>query len=92
VRASFRDSSSAPTPITPGVPYEYRIAVWPTSYEFSAGDPIRVEISSCNYPQFAPNPNTGEPFGQSAVTRPADQMILHDAAQPSSVTLPVIPG
>jgi putative CocE/NonD family hydrolase len=92
VRASFRDSSSAPTPITPGVPYEYRIAVWPTSYEFSAGDRIRVEISSSDYPQFAPNPNTGEPFGQSAVTRPADQTILHDAAHPSSVTLPVIPG
>jgi putative CocE/NonD family hydrolase len=92
VRASFRDSLSAPTPITPGVPYQYTIAVWPTSYQFSAGDRIRVEISSSDYPQFAPNPNTGEPFGQSAVTRPADQTILHDAAHPSSVTLPVIPA
>jgi putative CocE/NonD family hydrolase len=92
VRAAFRDSSSAPTPITPGVPYEYRIAVWPTSYEFSAGDRIRIEISSSDYPQFAPNPNTGEPFGQSAATRPADKTVLHDAADPSSVALPVIPG
>jgi len=91
VRASFRQSLSAPTPITPGVPYEYRIAVWPTSYEFSAGDRIRVEISSSDYPQFAPNPNTGEPFGRSATTRPAEQTILHDAEHPSSVTLPVIP-
>ena len=92
VRASFRDSLSAPSPITPGVPYKYTIAVWPTSYEFSAGDRIRVEVSSSDYPQFAPNPNTGEPFGQNAATRPADQAILHDAAHPSSVTLPVIPA
>jgi len=92
VRASLRASLSAPTPIAPGVPYRYTIAVWPTSYELSAGDRIRVEISSSDYPQFAPNPNTGEPFGQSANTHPADQTVLHDAAHPSSVTLPVIPA
>jgi putative CocE/NonD family hydrolase len=92
VRASRRASLSAPTPIAPGVPYRYTIAVWPTSYELSAGDRIRVEISSSDYPQFAPNPNTGEPFGQSAITHPADQTVLHDAAHPSSVTLPVIPA
>jgi putative CocE/NonD family hydrolase len=92
IRASFRDSLSSPTPITPGVPYKYTIAVWPTSYQFAAGDRIRIEISSSDYPQFAPNPNTGEPFGQSTLTRSADQTILHDAAHPSSVTLPVIPA
>ena len=50
-----------------------------------------MEISSSDYPQFAPNPNTGVPFGQDTVTRSATQTILHDAAHPSSVTLPVIP-
>jgi uncharacterized protein len=92
VRASFRDSLSTPTPITPGVPYQYTISVWPTSYEFAKGDRIRVEISSSDYPQFAPNPNTGEPFGQSAATAVATQTILHDVAHPSSVTVPVIPA
>ncbi len=91
IRTSFRDSLSHPTPTTPGQPYRYQIAVWPTSYEFRAGDRIRVEISSSDYPQFAPNPNTGVPFGQDTVTRSATQTILHDAAHPSSVTLPVIP-
>jgi predicted acyl esterase len=51
-----------------------------------------LEISSSDYPQFAPNPNTGEPFGQSTDTVVATQTILHDAAHPSSVTLPVIPS
>ena len=71
---------------------QYQIQIWPTSYEFRAGDRIRLEISSSDYPQFAPNPNTGEPFGQSANTVVATQTILHDAAHPSSITLPVIPG
>jgi putative CocE/NonD family hydrolase len=92
VRTSFRDSLSEPHPATPGQPDEYTIAIWPTSYLFKVGDRIRVEISSSDYPQFAPNPNTGEPFGQSAASQPATQTILHDAAHPSSVLLPVIPA
>lgn len=85
VRTSYRGSPS------PTQPTAYRIDVWPTSYLYRAGDRIRVEISSSDYPQFAPNPNTGEPFGQSAASVVATQTILHDAAHPSSVTLPVIP-
>jgi len=92
LRTAFRDSLSTPTPIEPGRPYRYTIAVWPTSYLFSAGDRIRVEISSSDYPQFAPNPNTGSPFGRDAATRTAVQTVLHDAAHPSSIVIPVIPG
>ncbi|MGH3643309.1 MAG: CocE/NonD family hydrolase [Mycobacterium sp.] len=92
LRTSFRDSLSNPTPVPPNQPIAYQIQIWPTSYEYRAGDRIRLEVSSSDYPQFAPNPNTGEPFGQSAVTVIATQTILHDAAHPSSVTLPVIPA
>jgi putative CocE/NonD family hydrolase len=92
LRTSFRDSLSNPSPSTPNQPIAYRIQIWPTSYEYRAGDRIRLEISSSDYPQFAPNPNTGEPFGQSANTVVATQTILHDAAHPSSITLPVIPA
>jgi putative CocE/NonD family hydrolase len=92
LRTSFRESLSDPTPTVPGKPYEYQIHVWPTSYEFRAGDIIRLEISSSDYPQFAPNPNTGAPFGTDAATRVATQTILHDAQHPSAVILPVIPG
>lgn len=91
LRTSFRDSLSNPTPVPPNQPTRYRIQIWPTSYQYRAGDRIRLEISSSDYPQFAPNPNTGEPFGQSADTVVATQTILHDAAHPSSITLPVIP-
>ena len=92
IRTPFRDSLSDPRTAVPGQPYEYRIDIWPTSYEFRTGDRIRVEVSSGDYPQFAPNPNTGEPFGQSAKAQPATQTVLHDAAHPSEITLPVIPA
>jgi putative CocE/NonD family hydrolase len=92
IRTSFRDGLSDPRPAIPGRPYEYRIQIWPTSYQFRTGDRIRVEISSSDYPQFAPNPNTGAPFGQGATTQLATQTILHDAAHPSKLTVPVIPA
>ena len=92
LRTSFRDSLSDPRPGVPDQPYEYHIAIWPTSYLFRTGDRIRLEISSSDYPQFAPNPNTGDRFGQSAATLPATQTILHDAAHPSAVVIPVVPA
>ncbi|MGA0601354.1 CocE/NonD family hydrolase [Caulobacter sp. KR2-114] len=91
-RASFRDSLSHPTPIVPGQVYRYRINVWPTSNLFAAGHRIRLEISSSDFPQFAPNPNTGEPFGATSTQAVAVQTILHDIDHPSAVILPVIPA
>jgi hypothetical protein len=90
-RASYRVSQTHPTPVTPGKVYAYKINVWPTSNLFLKGHRIRLEISSSDYPQFAPNPNTGAPLGTTATSRPATQTILHDAAYPSAVILPVIP-
>ena len=91
LRTVFRNSLEHPEPGLPNTPYKYRIAIWPTSYLYSAGDRIRLEISSSDYPQFAPNPNTGDAFGVSAAKRTAEQSILHDGAHPSALILPVIP-
>lgn len=90
-RASFRDSSSAPTPIEPGKVYRYTITVWPTSNLFRAGHRIRLEISSSDFPQFDPNPNTGSWLGDSTTTQVAHQTVLHDAQHPSALVLPLIP-
>jgi uncharacterized protein len=91
-RASFRDSLSHPTAVVPGQIYSYRVHVWPTSNLFQAGHRIRLEISSSDFPQFAPNPNTGAPFGTSARWQVAQQTVLHDAAHASAIILPVIPA
>ncbi|WP_308720337.1 CocE/NonD family hydrolase [Komagataeibacter xylinus] len=89
--ARFRNSLSTPELITPGQVYEYRIKVWPTSNLFLKGHRIRLEISSSDYPQFAPNPNTGEKFGASDRMEVATQTIWHDSKHPSSLILPIIP-
>jgi putative CocE/NonD family hydrolase len=91
IRAAFRDSLSDPTPLVPGQPYRFTIKIWPTSYQFKAGDRIRIAVTSSDYPQYAPNPNTGDRFGDNARTAPATQTIYKDAAHPSSVSLPFIP-
>jgi putative CocE/NonD family hydrolase len=91
LRASFRESSTHPTPIVPGQIYRYEIAVWPTSNLFKTGHRIRLEISSSDFPQFAPDPNTGGSLSDSSAMRPATQTILHDPEHPSILILPVIP-
>ena len=90
--ATFRDSLEHPTPIEPGRVYEYTISLWETSRLFKAGHRIRVEVSSSNFPRYARNQNTGEPFGTSAETKIAEQTIHHDAERPSRLILPIIPA
>jgi predicted acyl esterase len=58
---------------------------------FRAGHRIRLEISSSNFPRFDRNLNTGESAATSAKWATATNTILHDAAHPSALVLPVVP-
>ncbi|HEU5088458.1 MAG TPA: CocE/NonD family hydrolase, partial [Roseiflexaceae bacterium] len=89
VRARFRDGPSAKL-LEPGYPYEYHIDLWSTAYVFKAGNRIRVDIASANFPRWDRNLNTAEPHDVEGM-RPAQQTILHDQVHPSRITLPVIP-
>ncbi|HXZ88251.1 MAG TPA: CocE/NonD family hydrolase, partial [Candidatus Binataceae bacterium] len=91
VRARFRESLSAPSPITPGKVYEYNVDLWATSHVFKAGHRIRLEVSSSNFPHFDRNPNTGHTFGTDKDVAIARQTVFHDAARRSRLVLPVIP-
>jgi putative CocE/NonD family hydrolase len=91
LRASFRESDTEPTPIEPGRIYQYDIDLWATSYVVQPGHQIRVEISSSNFPRFARNLNTGNPFGISDEIAVATQTIYHSTDYPSHISLPVIP-
>ena len=91
VRARYRTSARRPALITPGQVYEYKIDLWATSHVFQAGHRLRVEISSSNFPRFDRNPNTGAPLGEDDRLETAQQTVLHTAAQPSHILLPVIP-
>src|SRR5581483_9931018 len=91
VRARFRDSLSAPAPITPDRVYEYRIDLWATSHLFRAGHRLRLEVSSSNFPRYDRNPNTGHDLFADSELRTARQSVFHDSRYPSRLVLPVIP-
>jgi putative CocE/NonD family hydrolase len=91
VRARFRAGMHHPSPITPGQIYPYRLDCWNTAQTFKAGHRICVQISSCAFPRFDRNLNTGAPLGLTDEFASAEQRIYHDAAHPSALVLPVIP-
>lgn len=92
LRARFREGIDAPeAPIEPGRAYAYQIDLWATSNLFRAGHRIRLDVTSSNFPRWDRNPNTGAPLGEGAEMVPATQTILHDAAHPSHVLLPIVP-
>lgn len=91
VRTRFRESLSKPTPITPGKAYEYGIDLWSASHVFKKGHRIRLEVTSSNFPRYDRNPNTGHDFGIDTEFAAARQTVLHSAASPSHVLLPIIP-
>jgi uncharacterized protein len=92
VRARYRNGSkSQPDFIAPGRPYQYTLTLGDTATVIKPGHRIRLEISSSNFPHYERNLNTGlsnEDTNQMAV---AHQTILHDAAHPSYLQIPVAP-
>jgi predicted acyl esterase len=48
---------------------------------------VRDEISSSNLNRFAPNPNTGEPFGTAHDPITAQQQVFHTPEYPTQNTL-----
>ena len=90
VRARYRDSLTAPTPLEPGRPYELEITLYPTALVFSAGHRIRLDVSSSNFPRFDVNPNTGEPLNANTGWRVATNTVFHDAGHPSRIILPAV--
>ena len=92
LRARYREGKAAAKLLTPGEPTEITIDLGATSNLFRAGHRIRLEVSSSNFPRFDRNPNTGGVFGEDREVRRAAQSILHDAAHPSRLILPIVPA
>src|SRR5262249_46251525 len=81
-RASYRDSLTDPTPLTPGEVYRFVVELWPVHHAFLPGHRIRLTITSSDFPWFARNLNR---FGQlrfQADSRVATNS-LHHACVPA---------
>jgi hypothetical protein len=91
LRARYRNSTTAASPITPGQVYEYKVDLWSTSNVFLKGHRIRLEVSSSNFPRFDRNLNTGKDSATDAEIVDATNTVLHDKEHPSALILPVVP-
>jgi len=71
---------------------EYTITIGVCCHSFAAGHRIRIQVTSSNFPGIDRNPNTGGPLGMENAFEwvPASQTILHDAARPSCIILPIV--
>ena len=58
---------------------------------FKTGHRIRLDVTSSSFPRFSRNLNTGEDVGTGTRMEVARQTVLHTAAYPSHLLLPVIP-
>lgn len=92
VRARYRDSTSDPTLLKPGELVEYQIRLGPVGWRIQAGQQLRVDISSSDFPQWDRNLNTGGLPGQEGLAAAvvATQVVVHNQAHPSRITLPVV--
>ena len=91
VRARFRNGFDKPSLLTPGEIYRYDIDLWFTALVIPAGHRIRVAVASAAFPKYDRNLNTGGDNERDTKYVVAQQRILHDAAHPSRVRLPIIP-
>ena len=91
VRARFRRGMEREVPLVPGRIERYDIDLWFTSLVFPAGHRLRVSIASALFPKYDRNLNTGGNNERDSVFVSAHQRLVHDAAHPTHVTLPMIP-
>lgn len=91
MRARFRKGFDKPVLLTPGSVERYDMDVWFTSRVFEPNHRIRVVVSSALFPKYDRNLNTGGNNERDSTYVVAHQQLLHDAAHPSHITLPIIP-
>lgn len=91
IRAKWRKGFFCYDPILPGQPAEYTVEVGNVGNCFLPGHRIKVHVASALFPLYDRNLNTGEPNASCDHCEAAVQTILHDAAHPSSLMLPLLP-
>jgi predicted acyl esterase len=75
----------------PGQVNRYDIDLWFTSKVSQPGHRLRVTIASALFPKYDRNLSTGGSNERDSTFVVAHQRVLHDAAHPSRVVLPVVP-
>jgi len=90
LRLRYRDGNTEAHPMQPGKVYQIKVDLAATSNLFQKGHRIRLEVSSSNFPRFDRNLNTGKSAANDAAFVKSMNVVLHDAAHPSAVLLPIV--
>lgn len=69
VKGRYRDTYLKEEFLAPGEIYEFEIDLGYIAIALAPGHRLRLAISSSNFDRFDINPNTGDPYGDHAVTR-----------------------
>jgi putative CocE/NonD family hydrolase len=91
-RLRYRLSLTRPAFAKRNTAYQISIDAGVTSFVFSTGHRIRLEISSSNFPRFDRNLNSLRPNADEAEITQARQTVFHEKSYPSAIILPVIPA
>jgi putative CocE/NonD family hydrolase len=92
LRASWLASLGGPEQLVAGEVYEIEVDLAATGHRFRAGHAVRLSVTSSGFPLWQRNMNTGGDPAFVARGVVARQTVLHDAARPSHVALPVRPN
>jgi hypothetical protein len=87
LKASMRDSLSAPSPLEPDKIYKFEIEVNDLALRLEVGDELRVVVSSSLVPNYHPNPNNGKPLTADWDPVVARQTLYHGGSYPSRLEL-----
>lgn len=69
VKARYRESYLKEELLIPGKIYEFDMDLGYIAIVIAKGHRLRVSVSSSNFDRWDINPNTGEPYGEHALTR-----------------------
>ena len=91
VRARYRDSLAAPTPLVPHEVVRLTIPLGPLGVRVTAGQRLRLDVSSSDFPQWDRNLNTGGPLYEEPALDAvvATQAVFHSASRPSRLRVSV---
>ncbi|MFG1796142.1 CocE/NonD family hydrolase [Nocardia sp. NPDC049149] len=86
----IRRLGTAAEPLHANGAVEFAVDLWATSHVFLAGHRIAVHVAGSDFPHWDVNPSDGAPWATSAAPRPGRHRLVHDAARPSMIALPII--
>lgn len=89
-RLRYRLSLTHPVFVKRNTAYQISIDAGVTSYVFSNGHRIRLEVSSSNFPRFDRNLNSLRPNADETKITKARQTVFHQKGYPSAIILPII--